>query len=133
MPDMPDDRTVPEKAIDEIKEVLERHDCAGLVVVASKDQVAFVRKIDPTWSCAWMEPVPGDTDGKVTVRIRSKLEEYGGDKERQKAEIEATTGMFIAFMGWAEGTREQMLQITTMLGRHYPEILHSEHWRRGKW
>jgi hypothetical protein len=133
-----DDRTVPEKAIDEIKEVLARHNCAGLVVVCDETDVAFVRRIDPPWSCAWMEPVPGDTDGRVAVRIRSKLVDYPGDTEaekkaNQKLQVEATTGMFMAFMGWADETFQQMTQITAMLAKHYPEILHHEKWRRGKW
>jgi hypothetical protein len=132
--EIPDDRTDPEKAVDEIKEICAKYDLACLAVISSLDDVAFVRRIDPSWSCAWMEPVPGDKDGTVAVRIRSRLkEDYGGDKERQKREINGTTGMFIAFLNWAEETREHMTQITALLAKHFPQILHHEKWRRGKW
>lgn len=123
--------TVPEQAINEIKAILERHDLAGLVIVSSLNDVAFLNKIDPTWSCAWMEE--SGPDGQVTVRIRSQIKEYGGDKERQKIEVEGTTGMFISFMNWADKTLGNMVSITTMLGQNFPEIMHSEHWRRGTW
>ncbi len=125
------DLTVPEKAINEIKEILAKHDLAGFVIVSSMDDVAYLRKIDPTWSCAWMEET--GPDRQVTVRIRSKLEDYGGDKERQKREIEATTGMFLTFHGWAERTREQMSQVTRMFAKTFPMILHVEKLRRGTW
>jgi hypothetical protein len=127
------DLTRPEQVINEIKAICAKHDVACLAVVCSVDDVAFLRRIDPSWSCAWMEPVPGDTDGAVQVRIRSKLVDYGGDKARQKREVEATTGMFIAFMNWAGETVEQMKQITAMLGKHFPVIKHHEKWRRGTW
>jgi hypothetical protein len=133
-----DDKTVPEKVIDEIKAVCAKHDVACLAVVASVDGLAFLRKVDPSWSCAWMEPVPGDTDGAVAVRIRSKVAEYPGAtlderKASQKLQVEATTGMFIAFMNWAQLTLDNMTQITAMLGKHFPEIMHHEKWRRGRW
>lgn len=129
--EIPDNRTVPQKAVDEIMEILEKYDLAGLAITIDKTDAAFVRRIDPTWSCSWMEDQgPGKP---FMVRIRSRLkEDYGGDKERQKAELEATTGMFIAFMQWCEETRYNMEQITTLLAKHFPEILHSEKWTGGK-
>lgn len=111
-------------------EILKKHDLAAMVIVMDQSNSAFIRRIDPTWSCAWMEEVEGK-DGFL-VRIRSKLVDYGGDKERQKAEVEATTGMFISFMQWCENTKENMFQVTTMLAKHFPEMLHSEKWTGGK-
>lgn len=130
--EIPDNRTTPQKAVDEIKEVLEKHDLAAMIIVMDQTDIAFVRRIDPTWSCAWTEEAEG-SDGAFTIRIRSKLADYGGDKARQKSEVEATTGMFIAFMQWCGETRENMVQITAMLAKHFPEIMHSEKWTGGKW
>jgi hypothetical protein len=124
-----DKRTVPQKVIDEIREILEKNDLAGMVLVQDRSNSAFLRRIDPTWSCAWMEPE--GPDGKVGVRIRSKLADYGGDKERQRADIEATVGMFISILNWCGETNNNMAQITAMLAKHYPEIMHSEKWTGG--
>jgi hypothetical protein len=133
-----DQRTNPQKAVDEIKEILEKYDLAAMVSVLDRTDMAFIRRIDPTWSCAWMEPVPDDPDGAVQVRMRSKWVEYPGDSEEekkaaQKLQVEATTGMFIAFLNWLGETRDQMVQITAMLAKHYPQIMHSEKWTGGKW
>lgn len=129
--EIPDNRTAPQRAIDEIDEILKKYDLAAMVIVMDQSNVAMTRCIDPTWSCAWMEEQEGG-DGAFMVRIRSKLSDYGGDKARQKAEIEATTGMFITFMNWCGDTRETMVKITAMLAKHFPEMLHSEKWTGGK-
>jgi hypothetical protein len=128
---MSDDISVPEQAISEIKEILDKYDLACLAIVLSPDRMAYVRKIDPTWSCARVEEAD-DGDG-YTIRIRSKLIDYGGDKARQKMEVEATTGMFISFMGWAKATLDEMTKVTVMLGKAFPQILHSETWRKDRW
>jgi hypothetical protein len=128
-----DDRTQSEKAIDEIKEVLAKYDCGGFACVVSKDDIAFVRKIDPTWSCAWLQGPVGE-DGAAILRIRSRLkEDYDGDKDRQKAEIEATTGMFFVVHRWCEETAENMKQVIKLLAEKFPDIRHHEQWRRGRW
>lgn len=128
--EIPDNRTVPQKASDEIKAVLEKYDVAAMVVITDQTDTAFLRRIDPTWSCSWMEEGGDGTQ----VRIRSRLkEDYGGDKERQKRELEATVGMFIHFMTWCEETRGAMVNVTAMLAKHFPQIMHSEKWTGGKW
>jgi hypothetical protein len=127
----PDERTNPQKATDEIMEVLKKYDLAALVILMDQTDAAFVRRIDPTWSCAWIEEQgPGKP---YLVRIRSRLQEdYGGDKERQHAEISATTGMFLTFQDWCEETKQNMVQIMEMLAKHFPKIEHVTRWTGSK-
>lgn len=108
-------------AMEEIKAVLKKHDCAGLVTLASPSHTEYLYGISPSWSCAWLQPMP---DG-FAIRIRSKLKDYPS-KEAQKKSVEATTGMFLAFANMAERQQRQMAQLIAMLGKQFDEISHWE-------
>ncbi|RYE17069.1 MAG: hypothetical protein EOP45_16440 [Sphingobacteriaceae bacterium] len=62
------------KAMEEIKDILSKHDIAGLVILhTAPGYTEFLNKLDPTYSCI---KVTGDQ-----IRFKAKLEDYNGDKE----------------------------------------------------
>lgn len=51
---MPDVRIKP--AVDEIKAVLEKHDMAAVVFIASPTHVEFLYRLEASWTCIRLEP-----------------------------------------------------------------------------
>lgn len=109
-------------AAEKINAVLAEHDLAAIVILQGPKSLHFVRKIDPTWSCAWFtEP---DATGAVGVRLRAKREDFPS-KDAHKACVEATTGMFLGFHHQLLSDADMIMQIITMLAHHFPEIAHN--------
>lgn len=102
-------------AMAEIKEVLTRHDLAAYVVLYEGHCSEYLLRIDPSWSVARLE------DGGI--RFRSKLTEFGGDKQAQKHATELTVGMFKHFDDLLMQHLYTFQQILTMLS----ETLQIEH------
>lgn len=64
------------KAAQEIKEILDKHDIAGVVVLHTPGNSEYLVKLDPTYSC-----VKTENGG---YRIKSNLQEdHKGDKQEQ--------------------------------------------------
>lgn len=80
---MPDPLIKP--AMDEIKEVLARHDMAALMFVSSRTSIEFRYRLDPSWSCIRHEANDG-------IRIRAK----SGDPAQQEA-LRLSVGTIAAF------------------------------------
>jgi hypothetical protein len=74
------------EAMARIIAILNEQDIAGYVVLHEPGFAEYLLAVEPSWSCLRMI-------GEVGIRLRSKLEDYGGDKERQHLEIEATTNL----------------------------------------
>jgi hypothetical protein len=110
------------QAIEEIKEIVKKYDLAAMVAVSSPDEIAYLKAISPSWSCAWVEPVPG---GGVAIRVKAKLADFPS-RDAQKKTVEVTVGMFMGFQNFLEATAFEMSQIVTLLSRHYPDITHWE-------
>jgi hypothetical protein len=69
-----------------ISAILAEEDIAAYVVLHEPGFSECLLAVEPTWSCLRMI-------GEEGIRLRSKLEDYGGDRERQHKEIEATTNL----------------------------------------
>lgn len=69
-----------------INAILAEQDIAGYVVLHEPGFAEYRLAIAPSWSVLQMI-------GEEGIRLRSKLEDYGGDRERQRKEIEATTNL----------------------------------------
>jgi hypothetical protein len=69
-----------------ISSILLNEDVAGYIVLHEPGFSEYRLAIDPSWSVLSMI-------GEEGMRLRSKLEDYGGDRERQRKEIEATTNL----------------------------------------
>lgn len=74
----------------EIEAVLRRHDIVGHFVLCAPGFAEVSLVLGASWSKLQLEATP---DGGAGIRLRSKAEEYGGDKERQRRELEASVGV----------------------------------------
>lgn len=117
---MPD--PILKEAMKEIVATCKKYDCAAMVTLASEKHVEFLYEISPSWSCAWIQPLP---DGEFGIRIRSKLKDYPS-KEVQGKVISLTAGMFLAFANMAESQQAQMKHLIAMLAPHLGGITHWE-------
>jgi hypothetical protein len=85
----------------EIEAVLKKHDLGGAVVLHTPGMSEFFYDVRPSYSCAWIdESVP-------MVRVKSKLEDYGGDRQVQRHDQAATANLF-------QGLADNMLRAGQM-------------------
>lgn len=74
------------QAMEKIKQVLDEADIAGHVVLHNAPgKFEILTKLDPSYSKLIGLP--------PKVRLRSKLADYNGDREKQRADLEATSSM----------------------------------------
>ena len=79
------------KAIAQIKDILDEHDIAGAVVLHTPGHGEHLFKIDPSYSCAFIDNSPG-VHG---IRVRTRLQEdYSGDARKRHQAQEDTVNMF---------------------------------------
>lgn len=100
-------------AMEEIKEILKRHDIAAIVHLQSQAHGEFLYSLSPSWSCASLSD-----DGRFRFKadIKTKPET---DKERARV----TTGMLISFLDAAEKQKQDMTTAARLVGKHM-EIQH---------
>jgi hypothetical protein len=79
----------------EIEAILRKHDICAHIVLAGRGRLEAILHLDASWSNVMLH---ADENGQG-IRMRSKLAEYGGDKERQRRDLEASSGMV---RGYAE-------------------------------
>lgn len=75
------------KAMEEIKVILNKYDVGASVVLHTPIFSEFLLKVDPSYSCAKFE--------NNELRIRSKLEDYNGDKTQQELTLTNTVNMIV--------------------------------------
>jgi hypothetical protein len=93
---MTDDAAEREKLLrarHEVLEVLKRYDLCANVFLIGRHQMEVILHLDAAWSRL---SLARDADGNEGLRLRSKAADYGGDKEAQRQELEATVGMVSA-------------------------------------
>lgn len=73
------------KAMQEIKDILSKHDIAGLVVIHEPGHSEFLNKLDPTWSAC---RINGDR-----IRVKAKLEDFAGNVKARNKAIADTSNM----------------------------------------
>lgn len=73
----------------EIEAILKRHDIAGHCVLHMPGFVEIFMDIEPSYSRMAVQR----SEHGIAVRVRSKLADYGGDKDAQRRDLEATAGM----------------------------------------
>lgn len=111
--------------VEEIKALLKKHDLTGMIRVQDRSSNTFLHHIEASWSCAHFEEIPGETDGAVAIRFRAKAVDFESKEAHQKM-VQDTLGMFMAFANQAERDQEQMMQVVTMLAKHFPDIRYWE-------
>lgn len=105
-------------AMDEIKPILKKHDCAAIVLLASEEHMEFLYEISPTWSCAVLHP-----NGQLRIRALASM--YP-DKATQKKTVERTTGIFLGFLDLLDKAKRDMVGVAVMLGSKFD----ISHWTR---
>jgi len=75
-----------EEAIAKIEAIMEKYDVSGVTVLHTPETTRSAIKIDPSWSCA--------KQVGETVKIRAKLEDFGGDKAARQKKLDDTVNMF---------------------------------------
>lgn len=99
--------------LDEISQVLAKHDMAGLFMVANKTHCDWRMEIAPSWSCASIE-----NDGqRYLIRVKSKLSDYPS-REAQKECQERTVGTFVTFGDILDRLRLNVNHILTVISKH---------------
>lgn len=116
---MPDPKLV--NAAEEIKAILKKFDIAGNIVLASQSHTEYVRFVSPSWSCAKLEYVNGQTQ----LRIRSKLVEFPS-KAAQKKCLEDSVGMVMAFANQGQKDADSYLSLAMAIGQK----MGIAHWER---
>lgn len=106
LPKEPNDPVL-KKAMEEIKEVLRRHDVAGIVLLQSKTHGEWLNHINPSWSAAWME----DED---LLRIRARRADYQSMAARDEA-LRLTTSMLCGFRDGAQRVHDNMESVLKVL------------------
>lgn len=78
------------KAMQEIKDILNKHDIAGFVVLHTPGFSEFMNKVDPSYSILKLE--------NQRVQFNAHSKHFGGDKEKRDIAAAATKNMIGHFM-----------------------------------
>lgn len=82
------------KAMNEIQEILDKHDIAGAVVLHTPGFGEHLIKVNPSYSCAFLDNTPG----KEMIRVRTRLaEDYDGNSAKRNQAQQDTVNMFDTF------------------------------------
>lgn len=104
------------KAMEEIKDILDKHDIAGAVVLHTPGHGEYLFKIDPSYSCAFIDNTPG-VEG---IRVRTRLQEdYNGDAKKRHQAQEDTVNMFDIFANLIGRQAVYSIETMKMLETHF--------------
>lgn len=102
----------------EIKELLVKHDVAGMVNIIGKDSSEFLMHIEPSWSCLTFEK---DPDGKpIALRFKSAMK-TGSPEEKERGRL--TISMVCGFLDLIVIQFGNLNGLKQMLAEHV-EIYH---------
>jgi hypothetical protein len=77
------------EAMSQIQSICREYDIAGHIVLCDgKGESEFALYLNPTWSVAFLE-------GSGRIRFRSKLEDFGGDRDRQERNTAMTVNTIV--------------------------------------
>lgn len=101
-------------AMNEIKEILDKHDVAGLVILHTPGHGEHFAKINPSYSCAFIDQTP-QAEG---VRVRAKLSDFNGDSAKRHKVVTDTVNMFQILTDLTALRASQLIDIMEMLKRN---------------
>jgi hypothetical protein len=79
----------------QIENLLRAHDLCADVVIGGRGRCEVFTVLDASWSRVSLIELP-DSAGYI-LRVRSKLADYKGDADAQRADLEHTVGMVSTF------------------------------------
>jgi hypothetical protein len=99
----------------EIEAIFRKHNIAGMVFLHMPGFLEVFSDFSPTYSRLEMIKEGGHLVG---VKIQSKLEDYGGDREAQRRDLEATANM-TSSMAEAMGMNAvELMQLAAAVDKH---------------
>lgn len=101
-------------AMEEIKAILAKYDCAATITLQSGQHAEYLYHFSPTWSCVTLT----DTGH---CRVKCKREDFK-DEASAKLCLEYSIGMFVGFLDFARKTTEDMTQLLRMVGKTVPFV-----------
>lgn len=113
---MPDQRL--KDAMEEIKPLLKKYDCAAIVLLSSEKNKEFFYELSPTWSCARFT-------GEGALRIKALAADFPSNAAQKKT-VEATAGIFLGFIDLLDRAKRDMRTVAEMLGSKFD----ISHWTR---
>lgn len=112
-------------AMQEIKDILIKHDIAGLVALHTPGFSEYLMKVNPSYSCAKFEDMG---EGKSGIRILARLnEDYAGDKDAHQKALTDTSNMFKLLAKSAGVCTMAVIEISQSLDKE----LDTEHFDHG--
>lgn len=98
-------------ALAEIKEVLDRHDIAGMIVLHTPGFSEYLLKLNASYSGAVL-----DQSGNLRVRI--KTEDFDGDKGKRDQVLKDTVNLFHHLSNTSGNLSIKLLEISEDLDKH---------------
>lgn len=96
-------------AMEEVKVILKKYDCAGVVFLQSENHGEYLYHFSPSWSCVTLSET-GE------CRFKCKLADYPSKEVVHKVQ-EDSLGMLVAFGDMGRKLMDNMAQIVTLLGK----------------
>lgn len=101
----------------EIEGILKKHDLAAVVALHTPGMTEFFYDITPSYSRVWIDEVVGQ------LRVKSKLSDYGGDKDAQLLDQGATANMIHGLAADLSSAADMFGSIAPFIDR----VLSAEH------
>jgi hypothetical protein len=92
-------------AMAEIKEILDKHDIAGFIVLHEVGFSEFMLKIDPSYSCAFFE-------GDDCLRVKAKAADYAGGASERDIKLADTSNMLHHLSETGNASRETIIELS---------------------
>ena len=100
----------------EIKDILAKHDIAGIIAIHTPGYNEFISKLDPSYSCCKFE-------GGDVIRVTAKLDDFGGNAALRNQAIADTSNMLNGLCMVTAG----MLMPLMGLSEKLDEIIGADH------
>lgn len=99
------------KAAEEIKEILNRYDIAGVVLLHTPGHSEYLLRLDPSYSCANMNEKTGE------VRLKATEALYG--KEKRDKMLEDTANMIVCLSDLAKMQAMNLIKLHQLKEKPY--------------
>lgn len=95
----------------EFEALCKKYDCMGSALFSSPTHSEYINYFQTSWSVISLE-------SPTQLRLRSKLEDFGGDKAAQKKATESTLHALTSLVEWSRKTHEAYQSVIHQVGKH---------------
>jgi hypothetical protein len=97
--------------IEELKPILRKYDCVGIVMLQSQTHAEFLVHLDPDWCIVKFIETP---DGDRGIRIKAKRADYPSPEAHRKA-VSLGTGVLMGFVDLLGFMKEQLESLVLVI------------------